>query len=621
MTLTINPALGAVSNPCEKTLSNIDIAPHSSTCDLTFDTAKKKWNDNPANNGTLLIAKKEDPSSYCIYNYDYTYKLVPYSYFNLHSENISLASCHGNLTPSEISVINDKIEALSRPIVGNLLLNVDDEKAAKSTESFSNADCNGSNNCIIASPDGNTLYVPNGSTLLQSITLQNELDRYEPLNFAQFLGSHNSAASRRYTSSTADYNMSYSDPDSYLTLTDQLNSGVRQLELDVVWYNNAITLCHNHFSAKLEGVLCDDNAPITTALTEIKSWIEKNPRAVLILYLDVNLPLTGKVNELDHDLSELEPYIFTPKMAEPYGVSNNTLPALQLSQNTLTEKLKKNIIITNDNDIDNLKNSQYVFVNVEQSTETPLYEVSVNNFLQSTISCDSNKYDKIKTLYGADPNHYNILRMNGDRTTVNYVQTVGNKKPSEFIDYYTTLNFYDIRNCPINIFSENMLGYTCDSNACNAHPTDPRFYSFLWSWELGYPLQSSGSELAYINSKTGHFENNPLIPDNIYTVLCYKPDASQKAPTKPLSWYVQNIKITDVHTAAAMADTACKTSGGLFSVPTTAYWMNDVINTLPLNHTDNVLVNYQDVNHEWMPNVFAEKKEGKTVLIGQSLIK
>src|SRR3990167_4929228 len=362
MTLTITPTLAAVSSTCG--MQNVNVAPHAPSCKFEFNIAKKNWHATPGNSGTITLAKKTDPASYCVYNYHYTYQTVPYSYFNIHSENISLQSCHGNLKPMEISVISDKTQALGRPLVGDIFLNLDKEKAAKSTESFSEADCgtDGGDNCMIASPDLNTLYVNDGSTLAESIALQNQLDRYEPLNFEQFLGSHNSAASRHYTTSSNHYNMSYSDPDNYLTLTDQLNMGVRQIELDLVWFDNTITLCHNHVSAKLEGILCDSNSPLSATLTEIKTWIEKNPHAALMVYLDVNLPLAGKVTNLDVDLAKLEPYIFTPELAaQYYGVTDQYLHAYQLSSHDLTEKLQKNIIVVNDNDINNLQNSKYVY--------------------------------------------------------------------------------------------------------------------------------------------------------------------------------------------------------------------------------------------------------------------
>ncbi|MEO8401441.1 MAG: hypothetical protein ABI597_06535 [Gammaproteobacteria bacterium] len=620
MTITISPSLATVTSTCG--ISNVTVNPQSPSCEFQFNLAQEKWYNLPANQGTITLTKQTDPSSYCVYNYQYTYTLLPYSFFDIHSEQISLQSCQGNLKPGEISVISDHNQELPRPLAKNIAINIDKDKAVKSTESFSQSDCGGNSgdNCLIASPDLNTVYLPNGSTLAQSITLQNELDRYEPLNFAQFMGSHNSAVSRQYTTSTSPINLSYADPDNYLSITDQLNSGVRQIELDIVWYNNTVTLCHNHISTGLEGILCEGNAPISNAITEIKSWVEKNPSALVIVYLDVNLPLTGKVTNLDSELAKLEPHVFTPALATEYfGVPNNTLPAYQLSANKLIQGFHKNIIITNDDDTNDLQTSQYVFVKVQNSNATPLYESAVDTFVQSNYSnCgNQNKYSNVKNLYANDPNHYNILRMNESRTVLDYVSDSGSYLPNLYVDYYTTQNISNMLNCPINVFSLSLLGFTCDSSSCASHPTDPRLYSFLWSWGLGYPLKN-GSNLAYINPTSGHFENNPLVTNTNYSVLCYKKTPAAQTPTAPLQWYLQNVKVFSSQSSFNVAESACRTSGGVFGIPTVAYWMNDAMAVINANGINpyNVLVNYTTINGVWTPNVVVaiESTRGQSLL-------
>jgi len=614
MVVTITPALANVTNPCGS-LNNIEIGPQSASCEMEFNIAKRNGIEQ-GNNGTITLAKKDDPNSYCVYRYDYTYQIIPYNYFDIRSEKFSLQSCHGRLKPNEISVINDAVNALPRPLAGNLILSLDKEKAAKSTESFSQADCgiNSGDNCIIASPDLNTSYLDNGSTLAQSIHLQTQLDRFEPLNFAQFIGSHNSAISSHYTTSKNAYNMSYSDPDHFMSLTDQLNSGVRQIELDIEWYKNAITLCHDHVSAALEGILCNNNAPISTALTEIRAWVEKNPHDFVIIYLDVNLPLTGYINDLDNELAKLDPYVFTPDMAQTYyHTAPNTLPAYLLAKNDIITIFKKNIIITNDDDMDHLKDSRYVFVKVLNSNAKPLDESGVDAVLRlkNLSRNDPEKYSKVKTLYDDDPLHYNIFRANESRTVIEYFSTAEDKAPNEIVDYLTTLNIPTVISYPINIFSTSMLGYTCNTSSCDAHPTDPRIFSFLWSWNLGYPLQQNGSHIAYINPKTAHFENDILIPHQIYSVLCLKKTSSQPTPTTSLEWYLQTIKITDPSLAYIAANFMCENTGGLFAAPTTAYWMSDVMSVINADSINpyNVIINYQNINGEWIPNAHQQQNQ------------
>jgi hypothetical protein len=599
MILSIKPSLATVSSACGGEISHIDVDSRSASCKLTFEVAQKNWYDPYQNSGTITLAKTADPASYCVYNYSYTYSPIPYNYFDIHSEIVSLQACHGSLKSAEISVISDHTEALPRPLAGNWLLN-----AAKSTESFAHADCgiDGGDNCLIASPDLTTRYVEDGSTLSESLHLQTQLDRFEPLNAAQFIGSHNSAISRSYTKSTHDYNMSFADPDHFLSLTEQLNAGIRQLELDIEWYKNTIALCHDHVSHDLQDMLCEGNDSLISALKEIRTWIEKNPTDVVILYLDVNLPLKGYIKELDNTLALLEPYVFTPAMAQQYfNVSGNTLPFSQLTKESLVNRFKKNIIITNDNNITDTQLSQYVFVKVENSTTTPLYKTSLEKLL--TLSCNgAEKYHTIKTLYPKDTEHYNLLRVNEDRTVINYLNTVDGKEPNQMTAYFTTRNIPSIAHCPVNIVATNMLGYSCTSTACKSHATDPRLYAFLWSWELGYPL-THGSKIAYINPATGHFANQPLVAETPYSVLCYRKKPSN--PTEAFDWYLLTIQLSDVNKAFENAQLACKNSSGFFAAPTTSYWMNDVmsmVNAQGING-DLIIVNYNYKQGEWIPNI------------------
>lgn len=614
LTISINPTKSNVINLCGGGITNIEVQEGSQSCEFQFDTELSKI--TPINQGQIIISKKNDPGSFCTYNYDYTYKIIPYSYFDIRSENISFVSCHGNLSPKEISVGNPHTQALPRPMVkvlGNEL-----------TQSISIADCGGQggDNCIIASPDLTTTYKNQGSNLTQSLILQSKLDEYEPLNFEQFIGSHNSAISPHYTSSTSDTNLSHSDPDNFLTLTDQLNSGVRQLELDIMAIDNKIMLCHTDTQVDPLGLLCSGNYPLTIALTEIKSWIEKNPKALLFIYLDVHAPLGKNVSILDSDLSTLDSYVFTPEMANQYfHVTNNTLPAFQLTQDQLINQYNKNIIFTNDDDRVNLSNSKYVFVNIQNTSSSPLTEMGVDVFLQSNYSScsEQTKYADIKQLFSGDPDHFNLLRLNAARTTMNYITSVKSKSPDQYVDYFTTQNLSNMLNCPVNIFSTSMIGFTCDSSLCSSHPSDPKLRNFLWSWGLGFPLQQGGSQLAYINPKTNHFENNALQSGNSYAVLCYH-KTTQTSPTAPLSWFLNSIKLTNVENAYDLAQASCQSSGGLFAVPTVSYWMHDAL-TLIKSQDQNVLVNYSNQNGEWIPNAQYVIQNNKPVLRGNSLVK
>lgn len=625
MTLSIQPTLATVNSSCGN-INNIPVAAYSQSCELEFTTAQPNWHTPMAgNSGTITIAKQADPTSYCTYRYDYSYTVLPYSYFDLHSEKMALQSCHGNLHPTEISAVNDHNEALPRPLTGSVVVNVDAEKAADATESLSQADCGeeGGDNCLIASPDLTTVYTADGSSLAESLVLQTELDRYEPLNFEQFIGSHNSAVSQHYTRSTAPLDLNHADPDHYLTVTDQLNSGVRQLELDIEWLGDAVTICHTDSSLDPNGKLCVGNDSMGSVVAEIKNWAQKHPSALLLIYLDVHKPLTGHVNDLDDVFAQLDPMIFTPAMAaQNYHSPSNTLPAFQFSQADLIQKYKTNIIIVNDNDTDNLKLSRYVFIAMQNSAAKPLTENGVDTYFASKYAAcsDASKYSNMQKLYGDDPNRYNLLRLNAGRTVLNYVSSVGNLSPDQYVNYFTTKNLAGILSCPVNVFSTSMLGFTCGDDDCTSHPTDPKLMTFLWSWSLGYPLKSTGSTIAYINPSNGHFENDQLVQGNSYAVLCNH-STVQQTPIAPLQWYVENITLDDINNASQLAEAACQKTNGVFAVPTTSYWMSDVMTLLNISNVNSkVLVNYQHNQDEWVPNEVIPSSKGQQGLFGRSLV-
>ncbi|ODN43565.1 hypothetical protein [Piscirickettsia litoralis] len=284
----------------------------------------------------------------------------------------------------------------------------------------------------------------------------------------------------------------------------------------------------------------------------------------------------------------------------------SSLPAYKLTAKILINKYHKNIVIVNDDGSSgggpDLTKSQYVLTAIDHSQATPLIHRSIDGFLPNKIKCVNNtsKYQRINKFYSDDSNHYNLFRMNADRTTINYVSSVGNKKPDQYSDYFTTGNIANLQACPVNIYAMNMLGFTCGSSSCDTHPTDPRLYSFLWSWGLGYPLRSSSSKIAYINPKTKHFENEEIIANNKYSVLCYKrPVLGQITPMASLNWYIKSIDFSQANKRDLVK--LCNASGGYFATPVTSYWMDDVLTKFKANNRY-LLVNYQYQNGQWIAN-------------------
>src|SRR3990167_1969212 len=81
-------------------------------------------------------------------------------------------------------------------------------------------------------------YQARGQNLVgDALSLQMQKTNHAPLNQTQWIGAHNAAISAQYSTSTSLVNVSYSDPNQYLNITQQLNDGVRFIELDLRWFN------------------------------------------------------------------------------------------------------------------------------------------------------------------------------------------------------------------------------------------------------------------------------------------------------------------------------------------------------------------------------------------------
>ncbi|WP_440993425.1 hypothetical protein [Cysteiniphilum litorale] len=615
-----------IHNLCSDQGGDSVIVPAQTTsCKFQFTDGRMHWYSSyDSNEGTIRIEDENNPQNYCSIPYYYSRQSAS-SYFDAHSEVFSSPTCQGSFSSNMLSAINDHNITLFRPLAGNVIANVDGMKAANAAESQAEADCNGADNCLILSPDAHTSYMSNGSSLLQSLAIQANINQYEPLNFEQFIGGHNSAISRYYTTSTGGYNLSYVDPDAYADIPTQLEDGVRQIELDIEWANNTISLCHNHVSdsSVAKELLCDGNTPLTglsnSPLNQISKWSNEHPNELLFVYFDVNESLAGHKEAFDQALQSSlrwqtgefkgQSMLFTPQDAQQ-NYKSTALPAYQISAYHLTHDLHKNIILVNDDGgahgMPDLQDDNYVFTAVAQSTHTPLYEKSAEDFISAMNKPNADKYAQIKQLFAADPEHFNLYRINADRTVIDYISSVGNTSPDDYVNYFTSSNLYKMLNYPINIFSLNMLGATCSSDDCNIHSTDPRLYSLLWSWQLGYPL-IDGAKIAYLDPQSLHFENKPLQDNKDYNVLCLIKNTNILSPNQTFNWHLIRIHITQadqVNEIQVQAENACRRQGyGDFAAPVTSYWLYDVVELILAQHvTTPVLINYVKTTSSWIAN-------------------
>jgi hypothetical protein len=136
--------------------------------------------------------------------------------------------------------------------------------------------------------DVTTAYVK--TWVHRAAAFQSRLGDPLPLRAAQWLGTHNS-----FNSANDSPTLSKTDSNQQLSLTQQLDSDIRALELDVHWVPsletggaNGVVVCHAR-GPEEEDLGCTNERLFADVLPEIAGWLDAHPSEVILLYLEDNL--------------------------------------------------------------------------------------------------------------------------------------------------------------------------------------------------------------------------------------------------------------------------------------------------------------------------------------------
>ncbi len=119
--------------------------------------------------------------------------------------------------------------------------------------------------------------------LQDALAFQYRLGNPVPLVNAPWVGTHNS-----FNSPTEPGTLSSQDPNQKLSLTQQLDIGVRSLELDVHNIAGTPIVCHGR-GADEGHAGCTTERPFAARLAEINGWLDAHPKEILLLYLEDHL--------------------------------------------------------------------------------------------------------------------------------------------------------------------------------------------------------------------------------------------------------------------------------------------------------------------------------------------
>jgi hypothetical protein len=326
------------------------------------------------------------------------------------------------------------------------------------------------------------------SWVYQALALQRDIDLNVPMNQATFIGTHNSENAIAYQIPF----VRYVDPNQILSLTDQLEMGVRSLEYDVHWYTRSnlkkdVLLCHglsNHVGCSMF------DRPVTDGLEELRDWLKKNPGEVVLLYFDRGTALDGHEPRLTSYLQDyLGDFIYKPTVVRdsknPPG-SCTSMPGT-ISKADVLKAGKQLLIVTKSCDGDKKYEEQdayklswndYVFAGIGNVAGHEF------DFIDSTIGDDFTPYPdcSTSTVFADDKAHTTLWRILEDRTILSNIIHKNRKLLAD--DMRTMVN------CGINWQAMDMLS-----------ADDDRLTAAVWSWAPNYPVEGKGGCAIYKNGE------------------------------------------------------------------------------------------------------------------------
>jgi hypothetical protein len=347
------------------------------------------------------------------------------------------------------------------------------------------------------------------SWVAKALKLQREIDLNAPLSEATFIGTHNSENSSSY----AIPFLRYVDPNQTLSMYDQLELGVRSLELDVHWTlglhsKKELLLSHGH--SNHAGCSRFDR-PLVEGLKEMQAWLKANPNEVVLLYLDREIE--GHEPQTIFEINEyLGGFIFKPTQVrtqlqmEPVCTS---LPGSMTKAHILNAG-KQLILVTkncdgffpdyHDTDKFKLAWNDYVFAGIGKPYRNPF------TIIDSTMrGFDSYPDCGYRKTFSDDATHTSMWRIFEDRTILSNL--------TEHQPRLLAADMKELIRCGINWPTMDMLSVD-----------DDRLTAAIWSWSPSYPIDGKGQCAIY---KKGEGIQNLPCEENVSGYACLQEKSNE----------------------------------------------------------------------------------------------
>lgn len=330
-----------------------------------------------------------------------------------------------------------------------------------------------------------------GSWEYRALQLQNKIDLNAPLGKASFLTTHNS-----YNAGVYSQNGSYVDPNQEISMYDQLEIGIRALEIDVHHAYSASGTWPWEWEFGEELKLSHGNGDIGThpndryffqGAAEIRDWLDLNPDEVLIIYIEDHME-----GEYDEAIAVMDTHI-GDLVYKPNGCQS--LP-MNISKADVLDAGKQILLIGGNCATGNWSN--YVF-----------------NKTFSTISSSDLIPYPVCTAGNKDAAYFqsNLVRIYEDATTLS--DWFGNPPP---------------RITP-EAAAEMVKSGIGAIGLDEIVPYDSRLKAQIWGWDTNEPNDDSFNENdCAVQRSNGRF--NDIACSQYRNVACKDPNTSE--------WYITN---------------------------------------------------------------------------------
>ncbi len=379
----------------------------------------------------------------------------------------------------------------------------------------------------------------------QALKLQRNLDLGEPLGRNNIQKTHNSYNSSAYASLG-----SYHDPNQQYSLVDQLDMGIRALELDVHYttassFSKELLLCHGQASH----IGCSSfDRPFEDGLKEIATWLRQsaNRQEVIILYLQehVDGQYDRAVEQLNRQMGDL---IYKPQGCQ-------TLP-MNISRADILNAGKQVLLVGGNCGNANWANTVFNYG----------YPTGNGSF-QPYPACRTGGHDRQFVLN-------NIVRIFEDSTMLSNI--FSNPPPA-----ITPELMAQAMQCSLGVVGLDQVV-----------PFDPRLRAAIWSWNAGEPNNWNGIEHCAEQSANGRF--NDL-------------DCGSQRPFACLNEQTREWRVTQGSGNWQVGETTCEAEFGpgfQFSVPKNGYMNQLLVEAKAARGVDSAWLHYTDQGHEgdWRP--------------------